>query len=218
MEKCRLHSYYRSSCSWRVRLALELKQIPYEIAPVNLLKNEQNSPDFLAKNPSGAVPALEIDGQTLNQSLAILEYLEEAGPECCSLLPSHPAERAQVRRLCLIIAADCQPLQNFNVQNRIMELYGRSRPEVQQEWAAHFISRGLEAFERAAAPHSGRFSFGDQLSWADLCLVPQLYNARRFGIDVEARFPRLAAIEAAFKSDFPVAFNSAHPESQPDYQ
>ena len=217
MEPCRLHSYYRSSCSWSVRLALELKKIPYQVIPINLLKNEQNSRDYLERNPSGTVPTLEIDGLVLTQSLAILEYLEEAFPGTHSLLPSKPEEKAQVRRLCLIIVADCQPLQNFNVQNKLMQLYGQSRAQVQQDWAAHFIQRGLEAFEKSANSLSGRFSFGDRLTLADICLIPQLYNAKRFGIDVETRFPGLAAIEKAFYNDFPEAFRSAHPETQPDF-
>jgi maleylacetoacetate isomerase len=216
METCTLHSYYRSSCSWRVRLALKLKNIPFKILPVNLLKNEQTSAPYLKINPSGTVPTLEIGNEILTQSLAIVEYLEEAFPSTFALLPAGPKERALVRRLSLIIAADCQPLQNFCVQTKIMELYGRSRAEVQHEWAAYFIERGLEAFDSASTAHSGRFSFGETVGLADICLIPQLYNARRFGIDVEGKFARLAAIEEAFKLDFPEAYTSAHPDSQPD--
>ena len=184
--------------------------------PVNLLKNEQSSAEYLKINPSGTVPTLQIGSELLTQSMAILDYLEEAFPETIRLLPSCPKERTIVRKLCLIIVADCQPLQNFCVQNKVMQLYGRSRSEVQQEWAAFFIERGLQAFYSASSAHSGRFSFGNSLSMADLCLIPQLYNARRFGIDVEAKFPRLASIEEAFKFDFPEAYHSAHPDSQPD--
>ncbi len=217
MENCTLHSYFRSSCSWRVRLALKLKNISFQLKPVNLLKNEQNSSEYLKLNPSGTVPTLEIDGQVLTQSLAILEYLEEAFPTTgIALLPSKPEERAVIRRLCLIIVADCQPLQNFNVQNKIIELYDRSRTEVQQEWAAYFIEHGLNAFDLSVSLWSGRFCFGDTLSMADLCLIPQLYNARRFGIDVEGKFPRLSVIEEAFKLDYPETYDFAHPDFQPD--
>lgn len=211
-----LYSYYRSSCSWRVRLALYLKSVQFEIIPINLLESQQNSEEYLQINPSGSVPALKINALLLTQSMAILEYLEEAFPHKLQLLPSEPAHRAQVRRLCLILVADCQPLQNFSVQNKIIELYSRTRPQVQQEWAAFFIAKGLDAFSKACELQAGRYSFGSTVTLADLCLIPQLYNARRFGINVEEQFPRLAAIEEAFKQDHPEAYHAAHPDSQPD--
>ena len=211
-----LYSYYRSSCSWRVRLALRLKEIPFEIISINLLEGQQNSEQYLQVNPSGSVPALKIDGLLLTQSMAILEYLEEAFPQKLRLLPENSAHRAQVRRLCMILVADCQPLQNFSVQNKIIELYSRSRPQVQQEWAAFFIAKGLEAFVKACEKQAGRYSFGSKVTLADLCLIPQLYNARRFGINVNEQFPLLVAIEEAFKADYPQAYQSALPDAQPD--
>jgi maleylacetoacetate isomerase len=190
-----LYHYWRSSSSWRVRWALSHKGIDYTPVAVDLLKGAQRSPEHLQRNPLGAVPVLNIDGLELGESMAILEYLEETHPER-PLLPAAPRARARVRQLCQIIVADTQPLQNLSVLEHVAELV--SDPEQRRPWAERYIARGFDGYEallrRDDAP-AGPCSFGDEVTLADLCLVPQCLNARRQGLDV-GRWPRIAAIEA----------------------
>jgi maleylacetoacetate isomerase len=209
----KLHGYWRSSAAWRVRIALHWKGLAYEPVPVHLRRGEQRGAAYLALNPQGLVPTLVDGGIAIGQSLAILEYLEERWPEP-PLLPRAAAERARVRQLALVIAAETHPLQNLGTLRLLEGELGV--PEAgQQRFARAAIARGLHAFERhLESEQSGRHCHGDAPSLADVCLVPQLYNARRFGLDPEAEFPRAARI-AARCLELP-AFSLTAPESQPD--
>lgn len=208
----RLFGYFRSTASYRVRIALNLKGLPHDMAFVQLRAGEQRSPDFLARNPQGLVPALEIDGgAVLTQSLAICEYLDEVHPEP-AILPADPVERAHVRSFAQAIACDVHPIQNLRVLDRLRGL-GLDEEQV-TGWARTVIEDGLDACDRMIAGEAGRFCFGDSVTLADICLVPQLVNARRFVVDL--RWPRLLAIEAACLA-LP-AFARATPEAQADAQ
>ena len=207
----KLHGYFRSSAAYRVRIALNLKGLSAEHLTYHLRKGEQRAPNYLAINPQGLVPTLQDDrGAILTQSLAIIEWLEETHPQP-PLLPSDPLRRAQVRAFALAIACDTHPVQNLKVLARLREL-GVSEENV-MGWAAWANREGLAACEKLIAAESGPFCFGAQPTLADLCLVPQLANARRFGVDV-APYPRLLAAEAAAKNL--KAFADAAPERQPD--
>lgn len=215
-----LYSYYRSSCSWRVRLALELKQFHYTLHQINLLEDEQVEERYREKvNPLGVVPALAFDSGeiVLTQSVAIMEYLEEITEGSpLSLLPSDPLDRAFVRQLVQIIAADCQPLQNLNVLRKIKTLASLSSDEdARQIWGRPYILRAFHAYTKLIRSRQdrGKFSVGDKVTMADLCLIPQLYNARRFGINVEEEFPLLHEIEQNFILIHPEAFKRAHPDN-----
>lgn len=205
-----LHGYFRSTASWRVRIALGLKGLAADQVFHHLRRGEQRAPDYLAINPQGLLPALALDdGRVLTQSLAIVEYLDETHPEP-PLLPADPFERAQVRAVAQAIACDIHPVQNLKILARLRDL-GLDEPAV-QGWAAGVIEEGLDAVDKLLAGHSGRFAFGDAPGLADLALVPQLGNARRFGVDL--RWNRLTDIEAAcLELD---AFKSAVPSAQPD--
>ena len=207
----KLHGYFRSAASWRVRIALNLKGLPYKTIAHHLRRGEQRAPAYLAINPQGLVPALELrGGVVLTQSLAIIEWLEETHPSP-SFLPLDAIGRAHVRAFALALAADTHPLQNLGVLSRLRE---RGLDEAAaQQWAADVNADGLAACE-ALLPRSGAlFCFGQTPGLADICLVPQLGNARRFGVDV-SRFPRLLAKEAACNA-LP-AFADAAPARQPD--
>ena len=208
----RFHGYFRSSAAWRCRIGFGLKGIAPDFVPVHLRKGEQRAADFLALNPQGLVPALEVEGHVLTQSLAILEWLEETIPEP-ALLPRDPFRRAEVRAFALAVSCDIHPLNNLRVLGRLKTM-GHSQDEV-DAWYRHWCSEGLAALEAIAVARAGdgRFVFGDTPGLADLCLVPQLANARRFGTDLSA-FPRLTAIEAACGTI--EAFRAARPEHQPD--
>ena len=207
----KLHGYFRSSAAYRVRIALNLKNLRAEHLPHHLRKGEQCSASYLAINPQGLVPALENDaGAVLTQSLAIIEWLDETHPTP-QLLPQDPLRRAKVRAFALAIACDIHPVQNLKVLARLHEL-GLPEEKV-QDWAAWANREGLSACERLLGDEPGPFCFGGMPTLADLCLVPQLANARRFGVDVSA-FPRLLKAEAAAKA-LP-AFADAAPEKQPD--
>jgi maleylpyruvate isomerase len=205
-----LHGYWRSSSAYRVRIALELKGLAYEHAPVNLLAGAQREEAHRARNPSAYVPALEVDGTTLVESMAILEWLEEAFPTP-PLLPREPLERAHVRALAEIVNSGTQPLQNLWVLNHF---FGADQA-AKGAWAKQVITRGLAAFEALLDRHAsaGPFCAGDAPSFADVLLVPQLYNARRFGVDLTA-YPRALRADAACAA-LP-AFERAHPDAQPD--
>lgn len=204
-----LHGYFRSTASYRVRIALNLKGIAYSARSHHLRKGEQRAPAFLALNPQGLVPALEIDGAVLTQSLAICDYLEERNPEP-ALLPADRIERAKIRAFAQVIACDIHPIQNLKILDRLRQA-GLDDAAVNR-WAATVIKDGFEACAAMIARQDGPYCFGEQVTLADLCLVPQLVNARRFGVDL--RWPRLLDIERACLA-LP-AFAAASPEHQPD--
>src|SRR5882757_5045643 len=207
----KLHGYFRSSASYRVRIALNLKGLSHEHLSHHLRKGEQCAPSYLAINPQGLVPTLEDDaGTVLTQSLAIIEWLDETHPSP-PLLPKDPLRRAKVRAFALAIACDTHPVQNLKVLARLRQL--GLPEETVTGWAAWANSEGLSACERLIAGEPGPFCFGATPSVADLCLVPQLANGRRFGVDLDA-FPRLLKAEAAAKNI--KAFADAAPERQPD--
>ena len=210
----RLHGYFRSAASWRVRIALALKGLTVEHVSHHLRRGEQRAPGFLQLNPQGLVPALELDdGAVLTQSLAIIEWLDETHPQP-PLMPADALGRARVRAFALVLAADTHPLQNLKVLAQLRGL-GQAEERV-QAWAAEVNATGLEACEALAGAmleDGGPFCFGSTPTLADICLVPQLGNARRFGVDV-SRFPRLLAAEASCMA-LP-AFAGAVPGKQAD--
>lgn len=191
--KLRLHHYWRSSCSWRVRWALALKGVDCEWTHVDLLSDEPESPAYRSKNPTGYVPTLEIirpgiPPRFLGESVAIIEWIEECHASS-PLLPTDPETRALARQLAQVVNSGIQPLQNPDVT----ELHS-SDPEARRDWARHWISRGLGAYELLARNSAGTFTLGDGPSYPDLFLIPQCYAAERFGIDVKAEFPLLHGI------------------------
>jgi maleylpyruvate isomerase len=207
----KLHGYFRSSAAYRVRIALNLKGLSVDHLSHHLRKGEQRDPAYLAINPQGLVPTLEDDsGAILTQSLAIIEWLDETHPEP-PLLPKDPLRRARVRAFALAVACDIHPVQNLKVLARLREL-GLPEDTV-TAWAAWANREGLAACEKLVAHEEGPFCFGKAPTLADLCLVPQLANARRFGVDVNA-YPRLLQAEAAAKAM--EAFADAAPDRQGD--
>ena len=207
MQDLELFQYWRSSCSWRVRWALEIKGISYKKHSVNLLKSEQKENSYSMLNPSLALPTLKIDGVPFGESFAILEWLEETHPTP-PLLPQSPIDRLKVRQLAQTIVSGTQPLQNLKVLNH----YAKNQQEKMQI-AHHWISEGLAVFEKIARECSGTYSFGSHLTLADLCLVPQCYNALRFTVNL-SQFPTIERIFGTCmkRKD---CINAA-PESQPD--
>lgn len=204
-----LHEYYRSSAAYRVRIALNLKGVDYESRPVNLLESEQRSDEYRALNPQGFVPMLEIDGHRLTQSLAILGYLDQRYPNR-PFLPTAAADRAQVVAMAALVACDIHPLNNLRVLKYLKNELGHSQEEVDR-WYAHWISEGLPALEALAARTAGQFLYGDAPTGADICLVPQLYNARRFNVPLDDYPTLLRADENANRLE---AFAAAHPDRQ----
>ena len=209
----KLYTYARSSAAYRARIALNLKAIAYEPVPIHLLRDggEQRSERYLAVNPQGLVPALETDdGQVLTQSLAMVEFLDETVPEP-PLLPADPVERARVRGVADAIACDIHPLNNSRVLQYLRAPLAQT-DEAVQTWYAHWIrTGGLVAVERMLGP--GPFAFGDSPTLADVFIVPQLFNARRYGVPIDD-LPRLLEVEAACTALEP--FRRAHPDNQPD--
>lgn len=206
----RLHGYFRSGAAWRVRIGLHWKGLAFEQVAVDLRAGAQASAPFRALNPQGLVPVLELaDGTRLTQSLAILEWLEETHAEP-PMLPAGAVARAQVRAVALAIAADTHPVQNLGVLKRIEALAGG---DAARQWAHDTIARGLAAVEALIAHQPGPHAFGAVPTLADIVIVPQLLNARRFGVDL-GPFARIRAVEAAAEA-LP-AFAAAHPDAQPD--
>jgi maleylpyruvate isomerase len=208
----KLFGYFRSSAAYRARIALNLKGIPYETASIHLTKGggQQHGAEYRAVNPQGRVPALALDnGDTLIQSLAIIEYLDETHPEP-PLLPADPVARAHVRALAQVIACDIHPLNNtsplFYLKNTL-----KQDQDTINAWYAHWVTVGFEAVEPLLRP--GPYSFGDKVTLADVCLVPQVANARRFNVPLD-KFPKIVAVDAACLK-LP-AFDKARPENQPD--
>jgi maleylpyruvate isomerase len=209
----RLYSYYRSSAAWRVRIALNLKNLAYETVPVHLLKNEQQAPDYASRNAQKLIPTLALDDQTLGQSLAIIEYLEETHPHP-PLLPKDPLARARLRQIACTIACDIHPINNLRVLRYLKDQW-QIDEAARAEWQRHWMSEGLAAIETllAQSPLTGAFCYGERPGLADLCLIPQLYNARRNELDL-APYQTILRIEEAC-SKHP-AFAAAHPKNQPD--
>ncbi len=207
MGKLTLSTYWRSSCSFRVRIALNYKKLAYESEHVNIVTGEQKSPAYMAHNPIGHVPTLHIDGVPYVESVAIMELLEELHPDP-PLLPRSPQDRARVRALVETINAGIQPLQNLIV----LEKVGGDDQEKRNAWMKFFIARGLTAFEQLASA-TGPFAFGLDFTMADVCLVPQIFAARRVGVDLSP-FPRIVRSEAVASSLPFVA--AARPEAQAD--
>jgi maleylpyruvate isomerase len=205
----KLHGYWRSTAAYRVRIALALKGVDARRAAIDLRKGEQSAASYRALNPQGLVPALEVDGRVLIQSLPIIEWLEEVFPDP-PLMPSDPWGRAHVRALASIVASDIHPLNNLRVLQRLKGEPGLSEDAV-TAWIAEWVTRGFEALE-ALLPERG-WSFGDRPGLADCCLVPQVYSAQRFGVDLAA-FPKIRRV-AALAQEHP-AFAAAHPNRQPD--
>jgi len=209
-----LHSYWRSSCSWRVRIALHHKHLPFTYSAVNLLTEEQFSAAHRARNPMTTVPLLEVheDGATLRlaQSMAILEWLEERHPSP-PLLPRDPAGRARVRAIAEDVNSSIQPYQNASTMKWLRERHPGAGDDV--AFTSHFLTRTMTSLEEVVRDGAGRFCHGDEVTLADLFVVPQLYGARRFGVDVSL-FPTLLRVEAACAT-LP-AFVAAEPDRQPD--
>jgi maleylacetoacetate isomerase/maleylpyruvate isomerase len=210
----KLYTYFRSTAAYRVRIALNLKGLPYEAVPVHLLRSEENDPAYRALSPLGTVPALLTDqGDALTQSLAIIEYLEETHPQP-PLLPADALGRARVRALALTIACDIHPLNNLRVLKYLTGTLGASEEE-KMTWYRHWLADGMMAVERLLAGHpaTGDFCHGDAPTLADCCLVPQVFNARRFDCPLDA-MPTIRRIAEACEQ-LP-AFVATAPHNQPD--
>lgn len=209
MPKPIFYEYWRSSAAYRVRIALNLKGIEYESRQIDLRDDEQKSAEYRALNPQGLVPTLEIDGQQLTQSLAIINYLDIRYPTP-PLIPAAAAQRAHVVAMAMAVACDIHPLNNLRVLKYLKDQLGHSQEEI-DAWYAHWIVEGLPGLEAMAKPRAGKFLFGDAPTGADVLLVPQLYNARRYNVPLDDYPTLLRADENANKIE---AFAAAHPDRQ----
>eukprot|EP00127_Corallochytrium_limacisporum_P003701 Clim_evm33s152 gene=Clim_evmTU33s152 len=209
MGEVELYSYYRSSCSWRIRLVLAIKGIDYKYHPVHLLKGEQRDQEYHKKNPFNKVPTLVHNGNPISQTQAICEYLEEVFPGN-PILPKDPKTRAIVREISAGVACDVQPLQNSAVLSHIGQKYGE---EEKLAWARKYIEEGLQAVNELVEKHGGKYCVGDEITMADAFVVPQLYNARRYDADT-SKFPRLIEVDQRLAELD--AFKAANPKNQPD--
>ncbi len=210
----KLYNYFRSSTSFRVRIALELKELAYDYVPVQLVKGEQQQPGFAAINVERLVPVLELDdGRRLTQSMAIIEYLDEAHPEP-ALLPADALARARVRALAQIVACEIHPINNLRVLKYLVHELGQDE-EAKMAWYRHWVRVGLEAYEARLAEQPSVFSHGDAPTLADCCLVPQIFNARRFDCDLSGLTNTLGVFDACMKLQ---AFQRAQPSMCPDAQ
>lgn len=204
-----LYDYWRSSASYRVRIALNLLGIAYESRVISLVEKAHREPEFVQKNPQGLVPTLKIDGQTISQSLAIIEYLDETRTDA-GFLPKYTMERARVRALSYAIAMEIHPICNLRTIDYVVEIVEGS-DETRISWMKKFIGDGLVAYEALLdAPETGKFCHGDTPTMADLCLIPQLYNAQRWGVEF-SRFERISRIAATCNAL--KAFEDAHPDA-----
>jgi maleylacetoacetate isomerase len=203
-----LFDYWRSSASYRVRIALALKGIDHDRVSIDLAGGAQRDDAYRARNPQGFVPMLEVDGARLTQSLAIIAYLDATQPEP-RLLPAHPADAAHVQALALTVACDIHPLNNLRVLKYVAGPLDAAESS-KAAWIARWIGEGFGALEALAAPGAGRFLFGDAPTLADICLVPQMYNARRFGVPLDA-YPLLVRADAEASAH--PAFAAAHPDA-----
>jgi maleylacetoacetate isomerase len=209
MARAVLYDYFRSSASYRVRIALNLKGIDYELRPISLVDGAQQDSAYRALNPQGFVPMLEIDGHRLTQSLSIIVYLDQKYRDP-PLMPADLADGAHVRSLALTVACDIHPLNNLRVLKYLRGPLGVSE-EAKDEWYRHWVAEGLAALEEMARPRAGGFLFGDTPTIADICLVPQLYNARRFSVPI-ADYPTLRRADETASAH--AAFAAAHPDRQ----
>ena len=210
----KLYNYFRSSASFRVRIALEIKDLTYDYVPVHLVKGEHQQAAYAALAPEMLVPHLEVDGQQLAQSMAIIEYLDETHPEP-ALLPSDPLGRAQVRALAQSIACEIHPLNNLRVLKYLVKTLGASE-EAKNTWYRHWVRSGLEAFERQLGQRpASRFCWGEAPTLADCCLVPQIFNGQRFDVNFDGLPRTMAAFEACMALP---AFQRAQPSACPDFE
>ncbi len=212
----KLYSYFRSSASFRVRIALNLKGLAYEYVPVHIAKGDHRKADFSALSADNLVPLLEVGGQRLSQSLAIIEYLDETHPQV-RLVPEGAVARAQVRALAQSIACEIHPLNNLRVLKYLTKTMGVDE-EAKNTWYRHWVREGLESFERQLAPVQGgegtaSYCFGSAPGLADCCLVPQIFNAQRFKTNLDGLPRTMAAFDACMKLD---AFVQAQPSNCPD--
>ena len=207
----KLHSAWRASAPYRVRIGLNLKGVPYDYAPVDLVAGQQQGPEYHAVNAQDLVPSLVLeDGRVLTQSLSILEWLEETHPEP-ALLPEDPLDRQVVRAMAAIVACDIHPVNNLRILKALAKL-GVDEP-ARNDWVHRWISDGFRALEQMVARHGGAWAFGDTPTIADCCLVPQVYNAGRFGVDMSP-FPTISAVVSRALEHPAIA--AAHPNNQPD--
>lgn len=206
MNEIILYDYWRSSASYRVRIALQLKGVAFKIVPTSLLDGRHKLPEYVARNPQGFVPMLSIDGHDLTQSLAIIDYLDANYPDP-AMVSSNPADRARTLAQALVIAADIHPVNNLRILKYLKDQLGQDQQAI-EDWYRHWILEGFNALE-AMAPQDGLFG-GDLPNLADVCLVPQMANARRFNTPLES-FPKLVRIDAVL-TEMP-AFKAAHPDA-----
>lgn len=211
-----LYSYWRSSCSWRIRSVLEYKKLKYELRTVSLKEGEQTKDDFRKVNPFELVPTLVVetsDGQsiTISESMAIVDYLENAFPDTPSVYPKDPVARARVMTVVQTIVSNIQPLQNISV----MQMIAKTTNKPFHEWGNYWITNKFVQLEKFLQTHSGKFTVGDQFSLADICLVPQVYNAMRYKVEMD-KFPILSGLNKSLLSDQDGVIYKTRPEGQPD--